>query len=79
MLAVACAHLSIKDSQFDLKGNCTLLYYIKKCEEAARLRNRFATKSAAAAPETFFTVQILVCKTTTVRTEDGEGTTINPS
>lgn len=30
MLAVACAHLGIKDSQFDLKGNCTLLLLHKE-------------------------------------------------
>lgn len=32
MLAVACTHLSIKDSQFNLKGNCTLLLLHKEQE-----------------------------------------------
>lgn len=63
MLAVACAHLGIKDSQFDLKGNCTLLLLHKE-----QLRSRAATETGLRrAEKTLSIVSTLVCKTAAAR------------
>lgn len=54
MLAVACAHLSIKDSQFDLKGNCTLLLLHKEQEPSRAATKQVCDKERRRCAENTF-------------------------
>lgn len=82
MLAVACAHLSIKDSQFDLKGNCALLLLHKE-QQGSRAATKTGLRQRALPPKkkTLSIVQILVCKSAAARSSWGAQVRVatNPS
>lgn len=57
------AHISASKTASSIsRATAHCCYYIKSRNQAARLQNRFATKSTAAALKTLSIVQIIACK-----------------